>query len=89
MAYEPVWAIGERGEQADPQYVNQMHAWIHETLVQISPACCESVPVLFGGSVNLSNAVKLIEQPEVDGLFIGRAAWDPVNFSTILHEILD
>lgn len=88
IAYEPVWAIGEAGELADPLYVNQMHAWIHATLVRVSPQFGGRVPVLYGGSVNLSNSLDFINQPEVDGLFIGRAAWDPVNFCSILHKIM-
>lgn len=88
IAYEPDWAIGENGELADPRYVDQMHAWIHETLAQVSPKFGETVPVLYGGSVNLSNALDFISQPEVDGLFIGRAAWDAASFNAILRRII-
>jgi triosephosphate isomerase len=31
--------------------------------------------VLYGGSVNPDNAKALAVVPEVDGLFVGRAAW--------------
>src|SRR3972149_3797230 len=86
VAYEPVWAIGEHGEEADPLYVNHMHAHIRETLTH-SKGYNREIPVLYGGSVNLANASELINQPEVDGLFIGRAAWDADNFNKILRTI--
>ena len=87
VAYEPVWAIGDHGEEADPVYVNQMHAHIRETLAH-SFGYNQDVPVLYGGSVNLTNASELNIQPEVDGLFIGRAAWDADNFNKIIRSIL-
>lgn len=31
--------------------------------------------ILYGGSVNTSNASKLLEVQGIDGLFVGRAAW--------------
>jgi triosephosphate isomerase len=46
----------------------------------------QRVPVLYGGSVNNSNAMELLSMPNIDGLFIGRSAWDADNFSAIIHE---
>ncbi len=36
--------------------------------------------VLYGGSVNPGNCVALAAQPHIDGLFIGRSAWQPDGF---------
>ncbi len=41
-------------------------------------------PCLYGGSVNLDNAAALIRKPQIDGLFIGRAAWDVAGYLAIL-----
>jgi triosephosphate isomerase len=38
--------------------------------------------------VNMGNAVELISQPEIDGLFIGRAAWDAGEFNKIIRATL-
>jgi triosephosphate isomerase len=46
------------------------------------------IPILYGGSVNKENAVELIKQPEIDGLFIGRAAWDASRFNEIIRAVL-
>lgn len=72
LAYEPVWAIGEGGTPATPDDARPIHAAIKRAildLVGIEP------PVLYGGSVNPQNAKALAMVPEVDGLFVGRAAW--------------
>jgi triosephosphate isomerase len=76
IAYEPVWAIGEGSTPAEPGYANLIHAAIRKSLAQsYDQATAERVPVLYGGSVNLENASKLISESEIDGLFVGRTAW--------------
>jgi triosephosphate isomerase len=41
------------------------------------------VPILYGGSVDVADAGRLLEEPGVGGLFVGRFALDPVNFARI------
>ncbi|WP_326810406.1 triose-phosphate isomerase [Streptomyces scopuliridis] len=41
--------------------------------------------VLYGGSVTVRNAAALLEVPGVDGLFVGRAAWDVDSFLILLE----
>ena len=41
--------------------------------------------MLYGGSVNPGNAAELIAQPHVDGLFIGRSAWQAEGYIDILQ----
>jgi triosephosphate isomerase len=88
VAYEPVWSIGIHGTPANPEIANTRHAVIRQTLVDLFPARRGHIPILYGGSVNLDNASDLISQPEVDGLFIGRAAWDAAHFDRILRAVL-
>lgn len=87
IAYEPVWAIGDAGTAADPDYVNTMHHAIREALAKMSEEATD-IPILYGGSVNAANAVELSRQPEVNGLFIGRAAWNVVEFLKIVHDVM-
>jgi L-erythrulose 1-phosphate isomerase len=42
------------------------------------------IPCLYGGSVNPDNCDELIACPHVDGLFIGRSAWDVAGYLNIL-----
>ena len=89
IAYEPVWAIGVGGVPADEGYANEMHGAIKETLCQLyGNDVGREIPVLYGGSVNPDNAEKLAAQPNIDGLFIGRSAWDAERFNTLIRSVL-
>jgi triosephosphate isomerase len=44
------------------------------------------IPCLYGGSVNAGNCEELIASPHIDGLFIGRAAWDVEGYLDILGK---
>ena len=84
IAYEPVWSIGEGGTPAEPGFVNAQHAC---TKTLAHSLLGHSVPVLYGGSVNQDNAAPLIAQPNVDGLFVGRAAWNVEGYVDILSRV--
>jgi L-erythrulose 1-phosphate isomerase len=81
FAYEPVWAIGEGGSPASAEYADAQQARIKK----IAAARLGSEPqVLYGGSVNPQNAAELVAMPHVDGLFVGRSAWDVDGYLDIL-----
>ena len=73
LAYEPVWAIGEGGTPASPDYADDRQARIAAIAAEVLG---RPVPCLYGGSVNAGNAAQLVARPHIDGLFIGRAAWE-------------
>lgn len=83
FAYEPVWAIGERGIPATADYADARHARIKRAAAAVLQA---EPPVLYGGSVNPGNAAELIACPHVDGLFIGRSAWAAEGYIDILRR---
>jgi L-erythrulose 1-phosphate isomerase len=85
LAYEPVWSIGEGGIPADPEFANAQHKRIKAV------AAAEAgfaLPMLYGGSVNLQNCCALARQPHIDGLFIGRAAWNAAGFIGIVEAVI-
>lgn len=89
IAYEPVWAIGASGTPASPEYAGQMHNVIRKCLAELyGEDTARAIPLLYGGSVNERNAVQLLAQPEVDGLFIGRCAWDAARFNGVIRDCL-
>lgn len=89
IGYEPVWAIGVNGTPASAEHVARKHDVIRQALVELyGPEAGKKVPILYGGSVNNENARELIKIPDIDGLFIGRSAWDAKNFSKIIHEMM-
>ncbi|MGM0111271.1 triose-phosphate isomerase family protein [Enterococcus sp. DIV0187] len=84
IAYEPVWAIGENGIPADPMYVEEIHSAMRKCLVKRFGNQGNNVPMLYGGSVNLDNYQELLAKNNIDGLFIGRTAWDIQKFEEII-----
>jgi triosephosphate isomerase len=87
LAYEPVWAIGEEGTPATPEYANRMHQVIRDVLMVKFSNEGQFVPILYGGSVNTENAIEMIAQPEVDGLYIGRSAWRATEFNLLIRQV--
>ncbi len=87
VAYEPVWAIGVQGIPASPGYANAKHQLLRDTLRELYPERGGEVPLLYGGSVNPENAVELSRQPAIDGLFIGRSAWNARSFNDLIRSV--
>ncbi|TIN30730.1 MAG: triose-phosphate isomerase [Mesorhizobium sp.] len=83
FAYEPVWAIGEKGIPASADYADKQQALIKQVAADRLPI---APPVLYGGSVNPANAAELVRQPHIDGLFIGRSAWQAEGYLDILKK---
>ena len=81
IAYEPVWAIGERGIPPTVDQIAPVMALINEVVgLTGNPARA----VLYGGSVDSRNATELLSVPHTDGLFVGRAAWAASGFIELL-----
>ena len=82
IAYEPVWAIGT-GKTATPNDASTVHAVIRSVLRDTIGSRAESVPILYGGSVNASNASALLAAAGVDGLLVGGASLDVESWVSI------
>lgn len=85
VAYEPIWAIGEAGVPASPEEARPVHVALHVALKELG---APSVPVLYGGSVNLDNAMALAGESVIDGLFVGRAAWSADGFASLISRVM-
>lgn len=81
LAYEPVWAIGENGIPATSDYADARQAEIIDVAADVLG---HKVPCLYGGSVNPQNCEELIQCPHIDGLFIGRSAWNVEGYLNIV-----
>jgi triosephosphate isomerase len=82
VAYEPVWAIGT-GKTASPEQAQAVHAVLRAQL-KAATSHSERVHILYGGSMNATNAAALLGQPDIDGGLIGGAALKPADFLTII-----
>jgi triosephosphate isomerase len=83
LAYEPVWAIGVNGIPATSDYADDRQA---EIIAVAQDVLGRKVPCLYGGSVNPQNCEELIQCPHIDGLFIGRSAWNVEGYLDILAK---
>jgi triosephosphate isomerase len=54
---------------------------INEVVTTLGGGACA---VLYGGSVNPTNATELLSDPNTHGLFVGRAAWEASGFIELL-----
>jgi triosephosphate isomerase len=86
IAYEPVFAIGGSVALA----VDEIHStaiFIRKVLAeQYGNDLAHSVVILYGGTVNLSNASGIIRDAMIDGLLIGRASTTP-DFVDLLKSV--
>ena len=82
VAYEPVWAIGT-GKTATPEQAQQVHAVLRAQL-QAATGHAQRVHILYGGSMNASNAASLLAQGDIDGGLIGGASLKAPDFLQII-----
>ncbi|KAF8943164.1 hypothetical protein BGZ47_005733 [Haplosporangium gracile] len=77
IAYEPVWAIGT-GRVAAPEQAQEVHAAVRRRIGEICGLeVAEKMRIIYGGSVNMVNALQLARERDVDGLFVGGASLKP------------
>ena len=75
IAYEPVWAIGT-GLTPTLEDIES----IHKELKKKSQA-----PLLYGGSVKVTNAKEVLAVPNVDGVLVGSAALYVEHFCSMIE----
>lgn len=81
VAYEPIWAIGT-GHTPTRIDVETMHAAIRTI---VGP----TVGILYGGSVNASNASELLGVAGVDGALVGGASLTAADFVPIVRAAVE
>jgi triosephosphate isomerase len=82
IAYEPVWAIGT-GKTASPDQAQEIHAFIRGKLSEHDDMIGGQIRILYGGSVNSSNAADLFARKDIDGGLIGGASLKAEDFLAI------
>ncbi|MCX7627701.1 MAG: triose-phosphate isomerase [Methylophilaceae bacterium] len=73
LAYEPVWAIGT-GKSASPDKAQSMHAFLRYRIAKHDRKAASELRIIYGGSVKVTNAAKLLAQPDIDGALVGSAS---------------
>jgi len=86
IVYEPIWAIGKTDKDAlGPEGMHEMSLFIRKILVErYERTLAQTVPILYGGSVERGNALALLVGGAVEGFLVGHASLDEVEFVEIL-----
>lgn len=82
IAYEPVWAIGT-GKTASPEQAQDVHSKIRSHLAKCDQQLADEIQILYGGSVNATNATELFAMEDIDGGLIGGASLKAEQFLKI------
>ena len=85
--YEPRWAIGST-QAAPVDYVTARHQKLRQFIRERFGAdVAEQSRIMYGGSVTPSSGEQMARVPDVDGLFVGRAAWTPEGFAQVIQVV--
>ena len=87
VAYEPVWAIGT-GQTASPEQAQTIHAFIRNKFASQDDIIAGQLRILYGGSVNGSNAADLFAREDVDGGLVGGASLKVDDFLAIRNAVV-
>ena len=87
VAYEPVWAIGT-GRTATPDQAQAVHAFIRDKFASRDGTIAGQLRILYGGSVNGSNAADLFAREDIDGGLVGGASLKAEDFLAIRDAAL-
>ena len=86
IAYEPIWAIGT-GKTATVEQANEMCKFIRGCVSKLyGYEAGIKMPIQYGGSVNRSNALDILSQPDIDGVLVGGASLNADDFSYIVSQ---
>lgn len=85
LAYEPVWAIGT-GRAATPDHAQSILHFLRGYLMLKDQGVGERIQILYGGSMNASNAAELLSMPDIDGGLVGGASLQTDQFISICEE---
>ncbi|WP_353980765.1 triose-phosphate isomerase [Salinicola endophyticus] len=85
IAYEPVWAIGT-GRTATPAQAQEVMAKIRAYQAGFDRELAAELRLLYGGSMNASNAAELLAQQDIDGGLIGGASLKVDDFIAICQS---
>ncbi len=84
LAYEPVWAIGT-GMNASSEQIAEVCAFIRKNIMEkLGVDFSNAIRILYGGSVNETNALEIAVIKGIDGALVGGASLKAVNFAKII-----
>ncbi len=86
IAYEPVWAIGAT-QAMQPRDMHEMAIFIRKSIVQTHGKEGMNMKILYGGSIDETNARPMLEEGDVAGFLVGRASVDAAKFAALIQSL--
>ena len=86
IAYEPVWAIGAT-RPMEARDMHEMAIFIRKTIVGTHGAEGLKMKILYGGSIDETNAAGMLRDGDVGGFLVGRASVEPTRFAALIHSL--
>ncbi len=89
LAYEPIWAIGKSGSGAATSHdLHEMALYIRKVLIEkFGRRLADTLPLIYGGSVDATNAESLMQTGVVNGFLPGRASLDVIQIEEIMSVV--
>jgi triosephosphate isomerase len=86
ITYEPLWTIGA-DRAMSPHDMHEMAIFIRKTIVELKGESGMNIKILYGGSVDESNAGEMLRTGDVHGLLVGRASEDGDKFMSLMNAL--
>lgn len=84
IAYEPVWSVGTKKLPSNSE--------LEKTILYIKQLVFDmykkNIKVIYGGSINEENILKLNDIKNLDGFLIGSASINPIQFIQIIDKVM-
>ncbi len=91
LAYEPVWAIGQTAKEAlDPLGLSEIVVFVKKVLTDLfGRDAADRIALLYGGSVEASNAGVLLKNSGISGFLVGHKSLIGKDFEKIARSMLE
>ncbi|MEM9851999.1 MAG: triose-phosphate isomerase [Pseudomonadota bacterium] len=86
LAYEPIWAIGT-GRTATTDQIEEVHSFVRASLCRRFGDHGQAMRILYGGSMNPTNAGEIAAVADVDGGLVGGASLHAEDFIRIIDAL--
>ena len=86
VAYEPVWAIGAT-QAMSPRQMHEMSIYIRKCVVELRGEKAANLKILYGGAIDDTSALPMMQGGDVAGLLIGRASTNAEEFALLITSL--